>query len=154
MKALLRLYPSRWQRRYRAEMEALLEELPRTPRVAVDREGSLMAHMDADPATSSVLSDGGPMTTGRPAPGASEVHALLTLRNAVAVALLLLSAVLLLLAAAQTAVIIDGFLRFGVVPVWSQMSERALIYAIPGLVIGAVAMKAFRRPTERGRRES
>ncbi len=146
MKALLRLYPSRWQQRYRDEMEALLDELPRTPRVAVDlMKGALMAHMEAEPSTSSVLPDGGAMTTERPAPGAPEVHAMLTLRNAVVVALLLVSGVLLLLAAAQTAVIINGFLRFGVVPVWSQMSERALIYAIPGLVVGAVALKAFRR---------
>jgi hypothetical protein len=60
MKALLRLYPGRWQQRYRAEVEALLEELPRTPRVAIDLiKGALLAHLDAEPTPAGAVSSGG-----------------------------------------------------------------------------------------------
>jgi len=70
MKALLRLYPGRWQQRYRAEVEALLEELPRTPRVAVDlMKGALLAHLDAEPTPAGGVSSGGSTSTERPAPG-------------------------------------------------------------------------------------
>jgi hypothetical protein len=146
MKALLRLYPGRWQQRYRAEMEALLEELPRTPRVAVDlMKGALLAHLDAEPTPAGGVSSGGSTSTERPAPGVPHGPPMLTLRVLISLPLFLVSGALLMLAAAQTALIIEGFWRFGEVRAFFAMSERALVYAIPGLALGATALIAFRR---------
>jgi len=147
MKALLRLYPGRWQQRYRAEVEALLEELPRTPRVAVDLiKGALLAHLDAEPTPAGGVSSGGSTSTERPAPGVPHGLPMLTLGVVlVSLPLFLVSGALLMLAAAQTALIIEGFWRFGEVRAFVAMSERALVYAIPGLAVGATALIAFRR---------
>ena len=147
MKALLRLYPGRWQERYRAEVEALLEELPRTPRVAVDLiKGALLAHLDAEPTPAGGVSSGGSTSTERPAPGVPHGLPMLTLRVVlVSLPLFLVSGALLMLAAAQTALIIEGFWRFGEVRAFVAMSGRALVYAIPGLALGATALIGFRR---------
>jgi hypothetical protein len=46
MRFLLRLYPRAWRRRYRAEMEAMLDELPLTPRGTLDLAmGVVDAHL-------------------------------------------------------------------------------------------------------------
>ncbi len=70
---------------------------------------------------------------------------MLTLRVLISLPLFLVSGALLMLAAAQTALIIGGFWRFGEVPAFFSMSERALVLAIPGLAVGATALIAFPR---------
>jgi len=46
MRHLSRLYPRRWRRRYGAEFEALIEELPTTPRNLLDvASGAFSAHL-------------------------------------------------------------------------------------------------------------
>ncbi|CAN5821940.1 hypothetical protein BH20CHL5_BH20CHL5_02740 [soil metagenome] len=145
MKALLRLYPAGWRDRYREEMEALLEEVPASPRVVVDLlKGALMAHLDGEKVQPEVVSAGGATAGARPAlPRRSRVppHRLL-----LALPFLIAATVLLSLAAAQTALLLEGIARFGlertaVVP----MGGRALMYAVPGAVAGLVALFVLRR---------
>lgn len=48
MRWLLRLYPRSWRARYGVELEALLDELPRTPSVAIDLlRGAVVAHINS-----------------------------------------------------------------------------------------------------------
>ncbi|MDQ3552869.1 MAG: hypothetical protein M3395_00450 [Chloroflexota bacterium] len=145
MKALLRLYPARWLDRYRGEMEALLDDIPPSPRVALDlMKGALMAHLDGEQAQSETVLVGAP-TTAEEQPGARSrrrSHWLLF-----ALPFLVIASVLLVMAGAQLYFILDGVVRFGwlEVPIHSPMVTRTLLYAVPGSVAGIVAVVILRR---------
>lgn len=68
-------------------------------------------------------------------------------RFALGLTLLLLSGVLLVLAGLQAAVIVDAFARFGrgAASSLSATGTRTLIYALPGLAMGALAVMLLRR---------
>lgn len=66
-------------------------------------------------------------------------------RLVVVLPLLLISVALLGLAVFQVAIVFDAIARFGAAEAWPKMLERALEFAIPGAIFGAIAVIWIRR---------